>query len=424
MMQTTRMWASGWVLTAGCILPAFAQDDAVPESENQEKPLALQGDREETAPRGGLGLSDRMGRWSQHAMAARLDAELADLLHEDGLLTASGSADLRDRVTDVATRCGLLARSADEPVAKQMLYETQARSYNALAQDAIASGHAVEGARQLRLLRSAAGRLGQVDSPGSREIGAYWEMLADLIDANRTIASPTDRHLFARELLTRYVESHPSDEAGHDHYVIDAQIALAQMLDQVGDQSGAAEMLGPLGEIESDNPRYKEVQPVLEHLALVGQGVEIDLPMRSGHRWQSESHRGRQVLIHIYAAGIGPDVQTLRSLRDAIANADVGGVVVVSIRIGLPQGITDTEAFPPWPTALADPALPATAQLLESLGVDSVPAFVWLDEASRLASTGLTLEVLEQRPPLTEATDDENAAESGGGHDQAEPSNP
>ncbi|MEM9415598.1 MAG: hypothetical protein AAGA29_09005 [Planctomycetota bacterium] len=349
---------------------------------------------------------------AQLATARELERELASLLGPDGLPVELGPGPVRDALKDVATRCDLLAHSSAQPVALEILVASQARVYNALVQDAAAHGESVEVARGLSQLRDAANRLSDLETPDAAAAGAYWLMLADLIDANRTIADRADRRVFVRELLSRFVEDFagqavdpeaepaPTDTAG---YILDARVALARLLDEAGEQQAAYDALGPLAEVTAEDARYEQVRPVLARHAVIGSEVAIELPTATGQDWRLADAAGQPVLIHVFAQGMGDSGDSIAALRRSIALARLGGYSVVSLHIG---ELVPGRPLPPWPTAVVAPERRA---LLDALGVDAVPMYVWIDHAGRVASVGKTLDVVRRFP---EPPEDSSAPEA------------
>lgn len=358
----------------------------------------------ETSP-----LVDRVELAVQHAAAIELEEELSTLVGSDGLPIELGNADVRDALRDVATRCDLLSHGAGESPALRVLAETQARAHNALVQDAAAHGHAAEVARGLTQLRHAANRLAGLDVPGAEAAGAYWRMLADLIDVNRTVAEPHSRRLIARELFAHYVANYAEDAAEDPAaraYLADVRVALARMLDEAGRQQDAVDALGDLASAEPGDERYEQVRGVLARHGRLGEPVSFELAGPTGQPWRVADQAGRPLLIHLYQHGVEPTAGSVVALRRAIAQARHGGFAVVSIHVG---AVEPGQNLPPWPTLVLEPG---SRGVLEALGVDAVPAYVWLDAEGRLASIGRTPEVVSRVPgaelPPAEEPDEDN----------------
>ncbi|XAL98539.1 hypothetical protein OT109_13235 [Phycisphaeraceae bacterium D3-23] len=439
-MRYDKAW--GWWLAFGLVsgLPAWAaaaqdasaaaqtetETDSETDTQDAAPPIetdAADDDAEDAEPRTSL-FADGVEQAAQLATAKRLEDELASLLGPDGLPVELGPGPVRDALKDVAIRCDLLAHSSGEPAALEVLIASQARVYNALVQDASAHGESVEVARGLGQLRVAAHRLSDLETPDAAAAGAYWLMLADLIDANRTIADPADRRVFVRELLSRYVEDfggEPEEEgneagpADTQGYLLDARVALARLLDEAGQQQAAYDALGPLAEVGEDDVRYAQVRPVVAHYELIGTEVALELPTAAGRDWRLADTPGQPVLIHIFAQGVGDSDDSIAALRRAIARARLGGYSVVSLHVG--ELIPD-RALPPWPTAVV---APERRQLLDTLGVDAVPMYVWIDHAGRVASVGKTLDVVRRFPEPPEADVVEGSAEDAADLDTTNP---
>lgn len=381
--------------------------------------------------RPGSPFSRREDGAGQQATAMELSRELAPLLGPDGLPRTLGDAQVRADLRGVATRCDLLLRSLTDPSALQRLYETQARVHNALVQDAAAHGEAVEVARGLGKLREAAARLADLEDDSSAAAGGYWQMLADLIDANRTIDNAADRRVFVRELLSRYVEDYGELEAltpETTDYVLDARVALARLLDEAGEQRAALDALGPIAQAEDEHQpeheRQGEVRSVIDRGRTVGRPLELDLPLAAGGRWSLADQAGEPVLLHYYAPGHGDAPEAIAALSRAIEDAELSGFSIVSLHVG---AVTDETHLPPWPLAVVGGP---ERQALAAAGLASVPMYVWIDADGRVAAIGKTLEVIRRFPRPADAaggTDlpdtDDASAPSGpaSGPDDAEP---
>lgn len=344
-------------------------------------------------------LTHRLELAAQHAAAVELELELSGLVGSDGLPVELGNAEVRDALRDVATRCDLLSHGAGEPQALRVLAETQARAHNALVQDAAAHGNASDVARGLTQLRHAANRLAGLEVPGADAVGAYWRMLADLIDVNRTVAEPHSRRLIARELFAHYVGNYAEDaeqDPAASAYLADVRVALARMLDEAGRQQDAVDALGDLASAEPGDERYEQVRGVVARHRRIGGPVAFELMGPTGQPWRVADQAGRPLLIHLYQHGVEPTAGSVQALRRAIAQARHGGFAVVSIHVG---AVEPGQALPPWPTLVLEPG---SRGVLDALGVDAVPAYVWLDAEGRLASIGRTPEVVARVPVAEE----------------------
>lgn len=417
---SARYWMFGGVFAAGCGLAGVQDvgaDDAPADPPAAVEANDADADAVEAEPvdeaepgaavdpavplwrRPGSPFSRREDLSGQRATAAELSSELAPLLGPDGLPIVLGDAQVRADLRGVATRCDLLLRSLTDPSALQRLYETQARVHNALVQDAAAHGEAVEVARGLGKLREAAGRLADLEGDSSAAAGGYWQMLADLIDANRTIDNTADRRVFVRELLSRYVEDFGEVEGlGPEtaDYVLDARVALARLLDEAGEQRAAMDALGPIAQAEDErqpeHQRQGEVRSVIDRGRTVGRPLALDLPLAAGGRWSLADASGEPVLLHYYAPGHGDSPETLAALSRAIEDADLSGFTVVSLYVG---AVSEETALPPWPLAVVGAG---ERQALAAAGLASVPMYVWVDADGRVTAIGKTLEVVRRFP--------------------------
>ena len=326
----------------------------------------------------------------QRQRAAEIQESLALLLEAQGLLTPE---DEPGPLVQIQALCSLTLRIADDPQAQRLLLELQARVFSALAQHAVANGRSVQAAHRVRDMRTAAQQLAQTQAPDADLAGAYWLLLADMVDANRTIFDLAGRRTFARESLGRYLSRHDPESNSASDYVIDVRLSLAQMLDESGDQPAAAEVIAPLGDLSLDPAREAQLQALEQRQALIGREIDLALPaMRSKQDWLSADQLGQPLLIHVYAEGIGESADSVDRMQTAVRDMGSGGFAIVSLHVGQ---VAPGQALPPWPTAMV---LPQQASVLDELGVDAVPAWIWLDEQGVVTSVGKTLEVLTHQP--------------------------
>lgn len=378
--------------------PAQAQpvDPAQPDDATAQSPAAA-----EEAAR-----LEREARQDQLAAARHLAQELDRTLNEQGLITqrnysrdpattaqapASTPAQIRAKLTELATRAGLLLRSTAVPAARFTLLQTQARIYNALAQDAAARGEELDTTRRLRQLRSTGQWLRQLDRPEADATGSYWVLLADLADTNRTDAPVEARQALAREVLSAYIDQFAEDPSGAD-LVLDARLALARLLDQAGNQTRVAEQLAAIGTVDRADPRRRELELLQASVARIGRAVELDLATTRGLRWRLGEHGDGPVLVHIFADGSVGNAEMIQGLMEKIARSARGGFTVVSLRVG-PE--VKGGAAAAWPTLLATGQ---ERQVLEQFGITSAPTLVWLDARGQIAAVGQTLEVFDRLP--------------------------
>lgn len=397
---------------AGADPAAGELEQADPQTDPQAEPLtpAEQADAIEAEQRADQLERAAHARQEQFAAAAHLAEELDRTLTEQGLIPqrndyrnrppaqgeagsddSASPAEQRAKLTELATRAGLLLRSTALPSARFTLLQTQARIYNALAQDAATRGEELDTTRRLRQLRSAGQALRQVDRADAAATGAYWVLLADLADTNRADAPVEARQGLAREVLAAYIDEFEEDRVGAD-FVIDARLALARLLDQAGDQPGVANQLQAIGTLDRADPRRRELDLLHASTARIGRAVELDLTTTRGLRWKLSEQGGEPVLLHIFADGSVGNAEMIQGLMEKIARFPHGGYRVVSLRVGpeVKGGARST-----WPTLVATGQQRA---VLEQFGVVSAPTLIWLDRQGRIAAVGQTLDVFDQIP--------------------------
>ena len=342
-------------------------------------------------------LSRQLERVAQRAAADSTVRDLETWLGPDGLPSAWGSPEVRDALLAIADRCGRLLRGVQDPPARRVLYECQARVYNALAQDAAAHGDLAAAARHLGRLRTASDGLDGIGSPAARVAAGYWRLSADLIDANRTLDDPASLRRITRELLGRYLAGYAGVRADAlaTAYLDDARVSLARLLDEAGRQQAAVQALGDLAGARPGDLRYEQVAAVVARHAKIGSQVDLSLPGLDGRIWHSADLAGQPVLLHVFAQGAERSAGSISVLSEAIAAGGRGGFAVVSLHVG-PLDLAG--ALPPWPVLVVE----AEARgALASLGVDAVPVYLWVDEKGRLASIGRTPEAVDGMFPLS-----------------------
>jgi hypothetical protein len=334
----------------------------------------------------------RQAEAEQLAAAQALAENLDALLDAQGMLATGSSPEQRAEAVELATRAGLLARSSTSQAARYLLLQTQARIYNALANDAAAQGEELEFSRRLRQLRSAGQSLRLMDRPPqAASAGAFWVLLSDLADTNRGEAPIEDRQALARELLANYIETYRDDPEASD-LLIDARLSLARLHDQAGNAVAVAQQLAMLGELPEGDPRLREARALRASIDRIGRKIELDAQTTSGTPWQLDDYDDGPVLLHIYTDGVPGNPAIFDGLMRKIARSARGGFTVVSLRVGpAVQG----SRLPTWPTLVMPGREP---QLLQTLGVTAAPTFVWIDRDHRIAAIGQTLDVFYRRP--------------------------
>lgn len=323
------------------------------------------------------------------ASAYRLRDELTALLTAEGR-AAAGAQGGTTKLAGLATRCEVLANSAESDPARAMLLACQARANAALAE---IEADGPDDARVLRLqkVRSAAEKIRALEMPGINSSADYWLLLADLSDAAHSDARVTSKQALAEQLMLGFLEQHAENPGAAD-YVIDTRLSLARLLDQSGDQAGVTEQLDAIGKLPSDSPRQAEIERLRTRVARTGKQVDFEGVTTRLDVWRLSDHLGQPVLIHIYADPVESSVAMISGIERAIKAQKLGGAVVVSLRVGEAVEGSPRALWPTLPTDLK-PDGP-----LEQLGVDALPTLVWINSRGRIASIGNTLAVLQQMP--------------------------
>lgn len=292
----------------------------------------------------------------------------------------------------IATRCEVLANNAADEAMRLSLLDLRARALAELARLWGTRPAPERGKDWLARLRAVGVLIQTIDHPHAQPIGAYWQLLAEIARLPEAGEPLQARQEQAQRLLRAYIRSYADDDAATER-LADARLSLAQLLDERGDQAGAARQLGAIGELPPRGPRDRQARPIRERIARIGAPVRLDGVSTDTQRWDLDDHAGSPVLIHIYADAVEPSVKMIQQVRDAIEDQSLGGFSIVSLRVGEARPGTPT---PPWPVL---PVELKPGGVLDQLGIDALPTLIWLDDKGRLASIGNNIAVLDQKPP-------------------------
>lgn len=245
-------------------------------------------------------------------------------------------------------------------------------------------------------LRAVAAQARALDLDQADATADYWLLLADLSETAEIAASDGARQKLAELLLTGYIDRYHRVPAAAE-FVADARLSFAQLLDQHGDQKGVAKQLAMIGELSEDSPRLEEARQLIERVERIGTPIRFEAVTTRGVVWNTKDHLGSPVLIHIYADSVEPSVKMMTQIQRAIDNKTLGGIRIVSLRIGEPSAEVSPPRWPVVPVAL-DPG-----GVLEQMGVQALPTLAWLDAEGKLISIGYTTGVLSEQPDLVDA---------------------
>lgn len=398
-------------LMTGPSILTLAQDTPTTTFENAEQPDQAEAASQPEQPDVNAAPAEDAGEQTlsqviELASALRLKSELDAMLTAEGRAAPSAADGEDNPLAGLATRCALLANSAQSLQARAILLDCQARANAALAQvEADASSQTYQ--RRLQQLRSAAEKLRQLEVPIAQPSADYWLLLADLADTAQLSAGIASRQALAEELLSAYLEAYRDNELARE-YVIDARLSLAQLMDQRGDQAQALAQLEAIGDLPADSPRKTEIDRLTASAQRVGKSIDIEGVTTQLKVWRLSQHAGHPVLIHIYADAVEPSVAMIDSITQAIAQESLGGCTIVSLRVGEP---VSGARLAPWPTL---PIGLEEGGVLDQLGIDALPTLVWIDAQGKVASIGHTTRVLDQVPqaPRDEASQPESQPES------------
>ena len=327
---------------------------------------------------------------SELASAQRMKEQLDAALLPDGRVGADTRDEVVTRLAGLVTRCGVLANSAMYDQTRLALLGYQARALAALAPLENTEQGPGQSSR-LEQLREVAEQIRQLDVPNAEPTGDYWHLLADLAVSAQAGGTVAARQALAEELLISYIEANAGKPAATE-FLIDTRLSLARMMDERGDQRGAAELLDAIGKLPKNSPRQAEVKQLRKSIERLDTPIQFESVTSRLEVWRSADHIGKPVLIHVYADTAEPSVQMIESINEIIGSGLLSGIAIVSLRVGEPVAGTTT---PPWPTL---PVQLEKGGVLDQLGVTSLPTLAWLDSKGRLASIGHTISVLEQHP--------------------------
>ena len=373
--------ASWWISTiAAAVLLVFV----MPVSAQDEQPVTEGEKADESQQQDEVLAADQAALESELASAKRFEAELDALLLADGTLdTTRENAQLK--LGSLATRCGILANSALHDEVKLVLLGYHARALAALA------SLQPEGQNQDRMeqLNDVAQQMAAIDLPGATAAADYWLLVADMAAPASSKQSPTRRQAGIERALVSFIKAHEGEPAAAE-YLLDTRLSLMQLMDQRGAQQDALKQLSHIGTLPEDSPRLGEAKRLRESIARLGTPIAFDSISTELNEWRSSDHLGKPVLIHVYADRVAPSVRMIDVISRRIVSGSLGGISLVSLRVGEPVA---GSSAPPWPTL---PVQLERGGILDQLGVTALPTLVWLDGEGRLASIGTTAAVLNQ----------------------------
>ena len=392
----TRMSRIRWsgvvsVMVSLCVLPVTPQDDTpAPEAINEDAHAIDQTDAaaEDEA-------ADLTALESELASAKRFEAELEALLLPNGQLdTAQDDAQIK--LTSLATRCGILSNSAMHEEVRLVLLGYQARALSAMA-----SVRPAQDPGQAEQLNDVAQQIAAIELPGAASAADYWLLIAEMTQQASAKQSPTKRQARTVKALATFIRKHAQDPAAAE-YLLDTRLALAELMDQRGDQPAVAKLLTDIGELPDDSPRLADTNRLAKSVQRIGTPIAFESISTQLTNWRSTDHIGKPVLIHVYADSVESSTRMIDVISRRIVGGTLSGIAVVSLRVG--DAIAGSNA-PPWPT------LPMQLEpngVLDQLGVVALPTLAWLDDQGNLASIGTTAAVLDrldaiQSPPPIQA---------------------
>lgn len=338
-------------------------------------------------------------------IVAQIREQLEQVLGHRNQAAPAQDATWQATLDKLATRCEVLANSTANPTARLALMHLRARALAALARHQPPAADAPSRGDRLAQLRAVAQQIQAMPPDIAPATGGYWLLLADLAELSRRGEPVARQQARAQRLLARYIERFAGSPAAAE-FVADARLSLAKLLDERGDQAGAARQLGALGGLAQDSPRYEQTQPMRERIARIGTPVSFEGITTGLSRWRVADHAGTPILIHVYADAVPPSVRMIDRVKRAIEQRSLGGFTIVSLRVGEARPGTASPAWPVIPVELEP------GGLLDELGVDALPTLIWLDREGRLAAIGRNLAVLDHQPrPAPPAEPDPDTGE-------------
>lgn len=325
----------------------------------------------------------------EQAAAEALRQELEQVLSADGRAKTLESIE-DQHLAALAEQSEDLAGRVESDQARSVLLDNAARANAALAQ---VEGEAPAQDRNARLqsVRNQSDRLRTLDLPNANASADYWQLLADLADTTHSGAAIDARQALAEQLLEGFIDHYAQDKPARD-YVIDARLALAQLMDDRGDQAGVKKQLEAIGPLPGTSPRREELDRLSASTQRIGQPIQFEAVSTRAQAWRLTDHRGQPVLIHVHADTIDASVKLIDDIKQAIAAKSLGGARVVTLRVG--DAVAGTP-LTPWPTLPIDLE---PGGVVDQLAISALPTLVWIDDQGRIASVGHTRAVLDQMP--------------------------
>lgn len=317
--------------------------------------------------------------------------QLSEQLSAEGRLSTKEHVDATSSLTDLAAHCQIFAASASSEQARLELLTCRARALSALAWLASQQGDIEKAAVAGDSLREVIGQMRSTQAEHARVVSDYWQLLLDIAEVSDSPASVEVTQGLVEQLLSAYIDQYASNDNAQE-WVADVRLSLAQLMDERGDQRGAVQQLDAMGALPDGGPRQQAAALLRARAGRIGMPVTFEAVSTGLVLWRVADHAGAPVLIHVYADTVLPSVAIVKDIRQAIDRGALGGVSIVSLRIGEPA---PDVAAPPWPVL---PVQLTPGGVLDRLGIEALPALVWLDRQGKLASIGHHIAVIDQLP--------------------------
>lgn len=183
------------------------------------------------------------------------------------------------------------------------------------------------------------------------------------------------------------VPSFRFDTATQRALITDVHLALLRLYDE----RGLSDRVGPLVDTlrqtaqRQGNPALlTELDRWFGYRQTLGRIFAARVPTADGETWSSEDHRGKVIVLHFWANWYEPSVEGFQALAALQREVGEANLAILSIDMG---GTAQAATSPTvnWPIT-RDAAM--RQQLAELLAVHTLPRYIVLDRAGRVARVG------------------------------------
>ena len=349
---------------------------------------------------------------SGHASLSAVRARIASLIESYPATPASARAQAAGELWALANQCLRLAATLPDIASRVEAVTAALRVSDDLVRGA---GNAGDAQRYLSLLRAAACQVTEIGGEGTEALSKFWLLGADLSDINIAEIDTDARQRLAIRRLEQFLDepadTSPSEDLSGPAPIGDGDVpgvdatswavseavrwALLGLYDQRGYSDRARGLVSQLKSAlpVDDTAGRAYLDRWFGYCPIIGQRFESRLLTDDGRQWSSEDHLGKVVLLHFWADWAGSSVQSIDAVRPRYDQLHDRGLEVLSVRIPGEEAGGELSEAVPWASCTQTPEGP---DLIGLFAIASLPRFVVIDAAGRVAAIGSSPAILDQ----------------------------